>query len=112
MEPTEQEPGNIKTNLVFASVDEIDGRIYSDQTGAFPKVSKRGNRYAMVFYVYDANHIQGIPIKNQSAAEFQCVYNFFMRNSPEKVTSLNFIRWTMKRPKSSSTGLNTNKIQK
>eukprot|EP00957_Ditylum_brightwellii_P114822 8755224-Ditylum_brightwellii.AAC.1 len=29
----------------------------------------------MVFYVYDANCIQGIPIKNWSAAEFQRVYN-------------------------------------
>eukprot|EP00957_Ditylum_brightwellii_P033405 2530698-Ditylum_brightwellii.AAC.1 len=29
----------------------------------------------MVFYVYDANNIQGVPIKNRSAAEFQRVYN-------------------------------------
>eukprot|EP00957_Ditylum_brightwellii_P179027 13636913-Ditylum_brightwellii.AAC.1 len=64
MEPTEQEPGNIKTNFVFAALEEVNGRIYSNQTGAFPKVSNRGNRYIMVFYVYDANHIQGIPIKN------------------------------------------------
>eukprot|EP00957_Ditylum_brightwellii_P073685 5598940-Ditylum_brightwellii.AAC.1 len=28
----------------------------------------------MVFYVYDANHIQGIPIKNRTATEFQRVY--------------------------------------
>eukprot|EP00957_Ditylum_brightwellii_P019150 1443744-Ditylum_brightwellii.AAC.1 len=45
MEPTEQEPGNIKTNFVFAALEEVDGRINSDQTGAFPKVSNRGNRY-------------------------------------------------------------------
>ena len=64
MESTEQEPGNIKTNVVFAALEEVDGRIYSDQTGAFPKISNRGNRYVMVFYVYDANHIQDIPIKN------------------------------------------------
>eukprot|EP00957_Ditylum_brightwellii_P084458 6422611-Ditylum_brightwellii.AAC.1 len=64
MEPTEQEPGNIKTHLVFAALEEVEGRMYSDQTGTFPKVSNRGNRHAMVLYVYDANHIQGIPIKN------------------------------------------------
>eukprot|EP00957_Ditylum_brightwellii_P160942 12253395-Ditylum_brightwellii.AAC.1 len=75
LEPTEQESGNIKTNFVFAALEEVDGRIYSNQTGAFPKVSNRGNRYIMVFYVYDASHIQGIPIKNRSAAEFQRVYN-------------------------------------
>eukprot|EP00957_Ditylum_brightwellii_P049808 3776382-Ditylum_brightwellii.AAC.1 len=75
MEPAEQEPGNIKTNFIFDALEEVDGRIYSDQTGAFPKVSNRGNKYVMVFYVYDANHIQGVPIKNQTAAEFQRVYN-------------------------------------
>eukprot|EP00957_Ditylum_brightwellii_P103618 7894225-Ditylum_brightwellii.AAC.1 len=74
MEPTEQEPGNIKTNIIFAALEEVDGRIYSDQTGAFPKISNRGNRYVMVFYVYDANQIQGIPIKNRTTAEFQHVY--------------------------------------
>eukprot|EP00957_Ditylum_brightwellii_P053491 4053943-Ditylum_brightwellii.AAC.1 len=64
MEPTEQEPGNIRTNFVFAALEEVDGRIYRYQTRAFPKVSSRGNRYVMVFYVYDTNHIHGIPIKN------------------------------------------------
>eukprot|EP00957_Ditylum_brightwellii_P103017 7851298-Ditylum_brightwellii.AAC.1 len=28
----------------------------------------------MVFYLYDANYIQGIPIKNRSAGEFEWAY--------------------------------------
>eukprot|EP00957_Ditylum_brightwellii_P182315 13889226-Ditylum_brightwellii.AAC.1 len=33
----EQEQGNFKTNFVVATVEEIDGKVYSNQTGAFPR---------------------------------------------------------------------------
>jgi len=36
-----------------------------DLTGNFPKRSSRGNEYILVGYHYNANHIRGIPIKNQ-----------------------------------------------
>ena len=39
----QQEPGNHKTKLVFMTVKLADGWIASDQTGAFPRVSTRGN---------------------------------------------------------------------
>eukprot|EP00957_Ditylum_brightwellii_P033512 2539545-Ditylum_brightwellii.AAC.1 len=59
----EQEQGNFKTNYVFATVEQIDGKVYSNQAGAFPRASNRGNRHVMILYVYDANCIKGIPIK-------------------------------------------------
>ena len=59
----EQEPGNPKTKYVFMTTQLADGWIASDQTGAFPRVSNRGNKHICVFYIFDANFIKGIPIK-------------------------------------------------
>eukprot|EP00957_Ditylum_brightwellii_P045678 3466179-Ditylum_brightwellii.AAC.1 len=62
MEIPEQVPGNIKTNYVFAIIEEIKGKIISDQTGAFPRGSSRRMQYIMVFYMYDTNYIKPFPI--------------------------------------------------
>ena len=37
-----QEPNNEKTNEVYIALEDIDGKIYSDQTGKFPRNSNRG----------------------------------------------------------------------
>jgi hypothetical protein len=58
----------IKTNCIYAAA--IDARqIYTDQTGSFPVVSSKVNRYIMVLYEYDGNAILAEPIKNRTAAE-------------------------------------------
>eukprot|EP00957_Ditylum_brightwellii_P096009 7314900-Ditylum_brightwellii.AAC.1 len=36
MELPQQEPGNKNTNYVFAAVTQIEGNIFSNQTGYFP----------------------------------------------------------------------------
>eukprot|EP00957_Ditylum_brightwellii_P052556 3985313-Ditylum_brightwellii.AAC.1 len=69
MEIPEQEPGNIKVNYVFAIIEEIEGKIFSDQSEAFPRVSSRGMQYIMLFYIYDASCIKAFP-----TSEFQRVY--------------------------------------
>eukprot|EP00957_Ditylum_brightwellii_P105581 8049606-Ditylum_brightwellii.AAC.1 len=64
MAPT-QEEDNMKTQLAFATtIDE--GKIYTNQTGKFPVVSSKGNRYVMVIYAYDANCILVEPMKNRT----------------------------------------------
>eukprot|EP00957_Ditylum_brightwellii_P211531 15366289-Ditylum_brightwellii.AAC.2 len=60
----QQEPDNHKSNYIFETVIEIQGQVYSDQTGYFPRVSNRGMKYIIVFYAYGANYIKGIPIKS------------------------------------------------
>jgi hypothetical protein len=45
------------------------GQIYTDQTGLFPVVSSKGNKYIMIFYDYDSNAIMVQPIKERTAAE-------------------------------------------
>ena len=59
-----QEPLNERTHEVFMAVHEVSGKIYSDQTGRFPHTSSRGMKYVMIFYVYDANYVKGIAMKN------------------------------------------------
>ena len=69
----EQEPGNRKKyGLMTAML--ADGFICSDQTGAYPRTSSRGNKYICVFYVYDANHILGVPLKSRHSSELLKAY--------------------------------------
>ena len=43
--------------------EDPEGFITSDQTGKFPKTSKKGMKYICVFYIFDPNFIKGIPLK-------------------------------------------------
>jgi hypothetical protein len=45
----QQEPNNAKTNEVYIALEDIDGKIYSDQTGKFPRTSNREMKYVMIF---------------------------------------------------------------
>ena len=56
------------------TVKLADGWIASDQTGAFPRVSSRGNKYICVFYIYDPNYIKGIPIKSRHRSDLLSAY--------------------------------------
>jgi hypothetical protein len=39
----------IKTNCIYAATIDA-GHIYTDQTGRFPVISSKGNKYIMVLY--------------------------------------------------------------
>jgi hypothetical protein len=59
----------IKTQYVYAATIDA-GQIYTDQTGRFPVVSSKGNRYIMIlYYDYDSNAILAQPIKDRTAPE-------------------------------------------
>jgi hypothetical protein len=58
----------IKTNCIYAATID-SGQISTDQTGRFPVVSSKGNKYIMVLYDYDGNAILAEPIKNRTSAE-------------------------------------------
>ena len=51
------------SNLVYMTLIDTTGKIYSDQTGHFPITSNRSNAYLVIFYVYDANFIASVSIK-------------------------------------------------
>ena len=51
------------------TVKLADAFIASDQTGAYPRTSSRGNKYICVFYIFDPNYIKGKPIKSRHSSE-------------------------------------------
>jgi hypothetical protein len=58
----------IKNQFVYAATIDA-GQIYTDQTGRFPVVSSKGNKYIMILYDYDSNVILAQPIKDRTAPE-------------------------------------------
>ena len=62
-----QEANNQPTHNLFTTIWETSERTYSDQTGAFPIQSSRGNKYIFIMYAYDANAIMVEPIKSRQA---------------------------------------------
>jgi hypothetical protein len=58
----------IKTQFIYAATIDA-GQIYTDQTGRFPVVSSKGNKYIMILYDYDSNAILAQPIKDHTAPE-------------------------------------------
>ncbi|KAL7482239.1 hypothetical protein ACHAW6_007918 [Cyclotella cf. meneghiniana] len=65
-----------KTNMVFKTMVDIEGQLFTDQTGQLPVVtSNRGNNYIVIFYTVNAHHIKSYPIKSCHRTELLHVYN-------------------------------------
>ena len=67
----EPDTPNVKSHaVVYALVDPRKvGTASMDLTGKFPYTSRRGNRYILVGYHYDANYVAAIAIKKRTAGE-------------------------------------------
>jgi hypothetical protein len=67
-----------KERTIFATTydtaDEATLKIYTDQTGRFPKKSSRGNQYIMVLTEIDSNSILVEPMKNRTSGEMMRAY--------------------------------------
>ncbi len=74
MEPLPQEPFNARTHIIFTTNIEITGMLFSNQLGWFPITSNRGNKYVVIFYIYNANFVKSIPIKIRTKEELLRVY--------------------------------------
>ena len=55
MEKVPQTPNNYKCHHVYMTITELDGKLYSDQTGRFPVTSNPGNAYVALFFTVDGN---------------------------------------------------------
>lgn len=62
------------TNWIFVDSMPVTGRVYTDQTGQFPYVSSRGNKYVMILYDYDSNAIMVAPMKSRTETELVRAY--------------------------------------
>jgi hypothetical protein len=56
------------------AIYKINGNLFTDQTGCFSITSNRGHSCFVVFYIFDANAIRSIPIKNRSKEELLRAY--------------------------------------
>lgn len=64
--PPSDDP-NLRTHEFYTKCVDITGKAYSDLTGEFIIPSSRGNKYVLVFYDYDSNHIFATPLKSRTA---------------------------------------------
>ncbi len=74
MEPLPQEAFNACRHLVFIAIIEISGIVFSNQLGRFPITSNRGNKYAVIFYIYIASFIESVPITSGLKEELLRAY--------------------------------------
>jgi hypothetical protein len=56
------------------TIIKISGMVFSNQSGRFPITFNRGNKYIIIFYIYDANFIKSVPIKSRSKEELRRAY--------------------------------------
>jgi hypothetical protein len=74
MKDVPQEPHNARTHFVFVAIYEINGNLFTNQTGRFPFTSNHGHAYVVVFYILNANAVRSVPIKNCSKEELLPAY--------------------------------------
>jgi hypothetical protein len=72
MEDVPQKPHNTRAHFVFIAIYEINGNLFTDQTHRFPIISIPSHAYVVVFYIFNTNAIQSVPIKNCSKEELLC----------------------------------------
>ena len=60
----------------MASSDSVDliGKMYTDQTGRFPVIFSKGNKYILVSYHYESNTIHAEPLKIRSGLDLRTAY--------------------------------------
>jgi len=76
--PTTQHTPTTKEKMIFHTVydleEEATHKIWTDQTGRFPKKSSRGHQYIMVLTESDSTAILVEPMKNRSSTEMIRAY--------------------------------------
>ena len=94
MEPLPQEPFNARTHIIFTTIIEITGMLFSNQLGWFPITSNRSNKYVVIFYIYNANFVKSIPIKIRTKEELLRVYKLVNAYLTAHGFKRNSTRWT------------------
>jgi hypothetical protein len=74
MEPLPQEPFNTPMHFVFMTIIKISSMLFSNRSAQFPIISNRGNKYIVIFYIYDANFVKSVPIKSRLKEELLRAY--------------------------------------
>ena len=64
--------------------NELDRKMYTDQTGKFPVTSFRGYQYIMVLFEIDSNNIIVEPMKSRSTGNMILAYQTLVDRLKEK----------------------------
>ena len=67
-----------KLNNIFVRVEDLNEKVHTNQTGAFPHTSQCDNHYIMVAVHLDANYIFAKPMKNRTEGEMIRVYQMII----------------------------------
>ena len=68
-----------KHNDVYIKVRDAQETMYTDQTGAFPLRSRKGNRYIMILVEIDQNIIISEPTRSRTSGELTKAYQALMK---------------------------------
>ena len=75
MEEVPQFPNNDCSHHVYMTITNLDGKLYSDQTGRFSITSNRRNCYVVIIYAVDGNYIKSYPIKSHNRSQLLKYYD-------------------------------------
>ena len=67
-------PGAKHRDVYLRVYDATKKAMYTDQTGHFPIVSSRGNKYLMVAVKLDGNYIDCVPIRDRTTKSLITAY--------------------------------------
>ena len=63
-----------RVGIHLVPMSELNGMIAMDQTGRFPIISQRGNKYTMILYSYDSNAILAEPARGRTGKDLVDAY--------------------------------------
>ena len=83
-----QEPRNMQTHEIYISVEEMTGKIYTDQVVQFQVKYSGGSSYDMLIYDYESNEILTQAIKNKQNKQWQKIQGTAWNISKPGITSI------------------------
>ena len=60
-------------------------KLYTDDTGRFPVISRTGNQYILVAYHFYANAIMAVPFKSRKDKDRMVAYNTIMQRLKDSI---------------------------
>ena len=80
--PPEEEPEGRK-NTIHIKTTHLS-KLYTDETGRFPVISRKSNQYIMVAYHFDFNAIIVVPFKTRKDKDRMVSYNTTMQRLKDR----------------------------
>ena len=75
MEDVPQFTNNNRSHPIYMTITDLDGNLYSDQTGRLTIISNRGNCSVVIFFAVDGNYIKYYPNKSQHCSQLLKEYD-------------------------------------